>query len=111
MRTRLIVAGLVTVLVAVAAVTALAAPGKPAAGLDAVAREECKQDRREERAEFRRDYGGTNAAALRRCVAEEKREARADCEEDRRKDRAEFRRDYGGTGSAAFTRCVKDELR
>jgi hypothetical protein len=51
------------------------------------------------------------AAALRRCVAEEKREARADCEEDRREDRAEFRAEYGGTGKAAFTRCVKDELR
>ena len=66
---------------------------------------------RTDRADFRRDYGGTGAAALGRCVAEEKREARRDCREDRREDRAEFRAEYGGTGQAAFTRCVKDELR
>ena len=90
----------------------VAAPGKPAAkSVNALAKQECKQERRFDRAEFRRDYGGTNAAALRRCVAEQKREARADCHEDRREDRAEFRAEYGGTGSAAFTRCVKDELR
>jgi membrane protein DedA with SNARE-associated domain len=108
MRTRLIVAGLVVVLVAVAAVAAVAAPSKPAAkSINALATQECKQDRREDRADFRRAYGGTGAAALRRCVAEEKREARADCEEDRREDRAEFRAEYGGTGKAAFTRCVQ----
>ena len=111
MRTRLIVAGLVAVLVAVAAVAAVAAPGKPAAkSVNALATEECKQDRNEDRAEFRRDYGGANA---RRCAARGRGEARAraDCEEDRREDRAEFRAEYGGTGTTAFNRCVKDELR
>jgi hypothetical protein len=73
MRTRLIVAGLVTALVAVAAVTAIAAPGKPAASVNALATQECKQERREDRAEFRAEYGGTGSAAFTRCVKDELR--------------------------------------
>jgi hypothetical protein len=48
-------------------------------------------------------------AALRRCIAKERREAAAECRRERRTDPAEYRRDYG-TGSAAFARCQREEL-
>ena len=53
-----------------------------------------RQELRQDRADFRRDYGGVGAAALRRCVREERREARRDCREERREDAAEFRAEY-----------------
>jgi len=105
---------LVTVIAvaAVAAATwaALAVPGGAQQSVGAVATQECREDRRTDPQEFRRDHGGTGAAALRRCIREEIREARRDCREERREDPAEYARDYG-TGAAAFTRCVIDEIR
>jgi hypothetical protein len=101
----------ITCLVVLAAWAAIALPAEAKAqSVDSVAKQECREDRRQDPAEFRRDYGGTGAAALRRCVREEKREARRDCREERREDTAEYRAEYG-TGKAAFRRCVIDELR
>jgi hypothetical protein len=100
-----------TCLVVLAAWAAIALPAEAKAQtVHSVAKQECRQDRQQDRAEFRRDYGGTDAAALRRCVREERREARRDCREERREDPAEYRAEYG-TGKAAFKRCVIDELR
>jgi hypothetical protein len=100
-----------TALVVLAAWAAIALPSEAKAqSVDSVAKQECREDRRQDPAEFRRDYGGTDAAALRRCVREEKREARRDCREERAEDPAEYRAEYG-TGKAAFRRCVIDELR
>jgi hypothetical protein len=49
-------------------------PGKPAAkSVNALAEQECMQDRREDRAEFRAEYGGTGSAAFARCVKDELR--------------------------------------
>jgi hypothetical protein len=75
-----------------------------------VARHECRQELRQDRADFQRDYGGVGAAALRRCVREERREARRACRQERREDAAEFRAEYG-PGAAAFRRCLIDEIR
>lgn len=86
------------------------AAGAQASSVNAAAERECRQERRFDRAEFVQDYRGAGAAALRRCIAEQKAEARRDCLEERREDRAEYRRDYG-TGRAAFRRCMLDELR
>ena len=108
MKNPLIVAGFI--LLAVTIAIAAPAVARSAQGVDATAAQECREDRRTDRFEFRRDYGGTGAAALRRCEREEKREARRDCREDRREDAAEYRAEYG-TGAAAFRRCVIDELR
>jgi hypothetical protein len=98
-------------LLVLAAWAAFAMPAEAKAqSVHSVAKQECREDRREDPADFRRDYGGTGAAALRRCVREEKREARRDCREERREDPAEYRAEYG-SGKAAFKRCVIDELR
>lgn len=100
---------------ALAAVAATGLSTAPAfaktATLDELAARECAEERREDRGEFRRDYGGTGAAAMRRCVRDQKADARRDCREELREERAEFVRDYGGTGAAALQRCVRDELR
>jgi hypothetical protein len=102
---------MITCLVVLAAGGAIAPAAEARAqSVHSVAKQECREDRRQDRAEFRRDYGGTGAAALRRCVREEKREARRDCREERREDPAEYRAEYG-SGKAAFRRCVIDELR
>ena len=106
MKNRLLIAGLLVVAVCVA----IAAPAGAAQTVDSLAKQECRDERRFDRADFQRDYGGTGAAAFRRCVSDQKREARRDCREDRREDAAEYRAEYG-TGKAVFTRCVKDELR
>ena len=105
MRNPLTITGLVTV----AAWAAVAAPAS-AQSVTALAAQECREERRFDRWEFRQDYRGTGAAALSRCVREQKREARRDCREERREEPAEFRAEYGDA-TAAFTRCVKDELR
>jgi hypothetical protein len=100
-----------TCLMVVAAWAAFALPAEAKAqSVHSVAKQECREDRRQDRAEFDRDYGGTDTAALRRCVREEKREARRDCREERREDPAEYCAEYG-TGKAASRRCVIDELR
>jgi hypothetical protein len=78
--------------------------------LHTLARAECLEERRDDRAEFRREHGGTGVAALRICIRKEKREAERECREEWREDRAKFRRDYGGTGARAFGRCHRDEL-
>jgi hypothetical protein len=101
---------LITVLVSLACWAAAAAPASAQSRVDSVAKQECRDERRFDTAEFRQDYGGTGPAALRRCVREEKREARWDCREERREDPAEYRREYG-TGKAAFRRCMIDEIR
>jgi hypothetical protein len=99
-------------LVLLAAWAAIAGPAHAAQGpaIDTLAEQECREERRFDRAEFRFDYGGTGAAALRRCIRDQKREARRDCREERREDAREYRVEYG-TGKAAFNRCVQDELR
>lgn len=106
MRKLLAVAGLT----AVVSWAAVAAPAGAQQEVTAAAVQECQQERHFDRQEFRRDYGGTGAQALRRCVREELREARRECREERREDPAEYRRDYG-RGDAAFARCVIDEIR
>jgi hypothetical protein len=112
MRNPLTIVGLVVAVAWVAyAQPASASQGAAqAVGVNAMAAQECRAERRFERREFQQDYRGTNAAALRRCIREQKREARWDCREDRREDPAEYRFEYG-TGSASFERCMKDELR
>lgn len=77
--------------------------------LNQLARADCIQERREDRAEFRLEHGGVGRAALARCIRKERREAVRDCREERREDPAEYRRDYG-SGSAAFVRCQRDQL-
>jgi hypothetical protein len=117
MRNPLTIAGLVVLVAwAVMALPANASQGAPAASaaqgpsIDALAKQECREERRFERWEFRQDYGGTGDRAFRRCVREQKREARWDCREERMEDPAEYRYEYG-TGTAAFQRCMIDELR
>jgi len=98
---------------ALAGTAAIALPAGAAGktpSINALASQECKDERREDRTEFRRDYRGTNAAALARCVGAQKNEARRDCREERREDASEYKRDFG-TGSAALRRCMIDELR
>jgi hypothetical protein len=106
MRTRVAIVGAV----ALAAFVAAASPANAAPSVNAVAKQECREERRFDPREFRQDYGGMGPNALRRCVREEKREARRDCREERREDPAEYRLEYG-TGKAAFKRCMIDELR
>ena len=108
MRTPLTVAGLTVVVAAAIALPAGAATNAPS--INTLAEQECRKERQHDRADFRRDYGGLNATALRRCIADQKREARQDCREERREDSADYRRDYG-SGASAFRRCVIDELR
>jgi len=88
---------------------ALAVPAQ-AATIDGLARAECREERRTDPAEYRRDYGSGDGA-FRRCVRDQKRDAWRDCREDRREEPAEFRAEYRGTGKAAMRRCVRDELR
>ncbi|HWM11491.1 MAG TPA: hypothetical protein VNO82_19190 [Solirubrobacteraceae bacterium] len=89
---------------------ALAVPAQAAPTIDGLARQECREERRTDPNEYRRDYGSGDGA-FRRCVSDQKRDAWRDCREDRREERAEFRAEYNGTGKAAMRRCVRDELR
>jgi hypothetical protein len=90
---------------------AFAGPAQAEAGLKKLAKQECKQERATDRAEFIAKFGGTGKAAIKRCVRAEKREAKADCKADRLEEPAEFQMEYGGTGKAAIKRCMIDELR
>jgi hypothetical protein len=101
---------MITAALAVAAVGAVAAAPASAAGIDKLAKADCKQERQTEPGEFKAVYGGLGDAALNRCVRITKREAKADCKQDRLEDPSEFNAEYGGTGKAAMKRCVRDEL-
>ena len=80
-----------------------------AAGVNGLAKQECKQERREEPREFQRQYG-SGSAAVKRCVTDQKRNARRSCKQDRREEPREFQREYG-SGSGAMNRCIEDEVR
>lgn len=106
---------MIVVAVAMAAMLALAlaGPARAEAGIQKLAKQECKEERTTDRAEFVARYGGTGKAAKRRCIKHEKRDARRECKQDLRErdERAEFKAHYNGTGKAAIKRCVADELR
>ena len=68
MRNPLLIAGLLVV----AANVAIVAPAGAAQSVDSLAREECRDERRFDRADFQRDYG-TGKAAFTRCVKDELR--------------------------------------
>lgn len=89
---------------------ALSAPAS-ADRINRLAKDECRQELREEPGEFKAVYGGTGKAAIKRCARHQRRDARADCRGDRAEDPGEFALEYGGTDSAAMKRCVRDELR
>jgi hypothetical protein len=107
MKKMLVLAGALTVALALA----LAGPAQADAGIKKLAKQECKQERATDTAEFIAKYGGTGKSALQRCVKTEKREARLDCKGERLEEPAEFKVEYGGTGKAAMKRCMADELR
>ena len=95
---------------AVIPASASAGPVTAKAGMNHLAKQDCRRDRREEPNEFANQYGGSGKAALRRCMRDQKREARRDCHEDRREEPNEFANQYG-SGKDAMRRCIKDELR
>ncbi|UJA19011.1 hypothetical protein HJD18_01500 [Thermoleophilia bacterium SCSIO 60948] len=102
------IAAILATIFAIGAIAAIPSQAT-AAGIDQIAKQECKQDRREEPREFQRQYG-TGKAAIKECARRDKREARRECKSDRRTEPAEFQREYG-SGSGAINRCIKDELR
>lgn len=102
------IAAVLATIFAVGAIAAIPAQAT-AAGVDQIAKQQCKQDRREEPREFQRQYG-SGSAAIKKCARQDKREARRDCKSDRRTEPAEFQREFG-SGSGAIDRCMKDELR
>ncbi len=89
---------------------AIAAPASADASIKGLAKAECKQELLTDTAEFEALYGGTDKAAVRRCVRMEKREAFRDCKQERRFETGEFIQEYGGTDRKALKRCVRDEL-
>ncbi len=108
MKTKMIV---IAGALAATASLALAGPASADASIKGLAKAECRQEARTDRAEFVAQYGGTGKAAIRRCVRSEKRQAVADCKQERRFETNEFIAEYGGTDRKALRRCVRDELR
>lgn len=89
----------------------LALPASASAGeVNRIAKQECKQERNSEPAEFGAEWGGTNAKAVNRCTRTERREAARDCRAERATEPSEFAFEYG-TGKGAMKRCKIDELR
>jgi len=88
-------------------VGAMLLPGAAsAASTTDLARADCRAEKLDDPAEFRREHG-----TIANCITNEKRQARRECKADRRFETAEFRREYGGTGKQALRRCIRDELR
>ncbi|HEY8465843.1 MAG TPA: hypothetical protein VIL04_03485 [Solirubrobacterales bacterium] len=106
----IILVGLAAIL-GVGAFAALPTQEAEAISIKKLAKRECREERRTDRQDFIRKYGGTGKAALRRCIKDERRDARRDCRSERREEPQEFRNEYGGTGKAALRRCIKDEIR
>lgn len=103
----------ITVIAAAVVATAslgLAGPASAGASIKSLAKADCREELRTDTAEFEIRYGGTDKAALKRCVRSEKREAVRDCKQERRFETNEFIREYGGTDRKALKRCVRDEL-
>jgi hypothetical protein len=106
----IILVGLAAIL-ATGAVAALPSQDAQAVSVKKLAKRECREERRTDRQEFIRKYGGTGKAAIRRCVRDERRDARRECRRERKQEPQEFRNEYGGLGKAALRRCIKDEIR
>lgn len=103
----------ITIIAGALAATAslgLAGPASADASIKGLAKAECKQELLTDTVEFEAMYGGTDKAAVRRCVRMEKREAVRDCKQERRFETGEFIQEYGGTDRKALKRCVRDEL-
>ncbi len=97
--------GLVLTLV----VGVLSLPGPALAGGNGqVAKAECRNDRRTDKADFVRDYGRGKASML-RCVRSELRKARRECRVEKRLRPGDFTAEYG-KGKRAMVRCVRDKL-
>ena len=98
-----------TIVAAVVTGAVLLPNGASAASVSDLAKSECREERRDDRAEFVRDFGN-GPGAIQRCITREIRRARADCRFEKRFEAAEFRAEYG-TGQRAMNRCVRDEIR
>lgn len=106
---KLVAAGVAAVVISM---LAMAVPASAAdGGIKRLAKQECKVERTTDTAEFSALYGGTDGAAVKRCVKREVQEARADCRGDRAEEPSEFAVEYGGTDNNAIKRCMRDELR
>jgi len=63
---------LIAIVAALAAAAMLALPLSAGAGeIHRAAKQECKHERRTDRQDFIRDYGGTGKRALKRCIVAE----------------------------------------
>jgi len=90
---------------------AIATPASADAGIKALAKQQCKEERIDDPREFENRFGGSGKAAMKRCIRYEKRDAKRDCKQERRYETNEFIAEYGGTDGKALKRCIVDELR